>query len=557
MRTAAICPTCATYINALCVIYDGPGLTNINVAPLDNLDDILQSINDNLVPIHGSGAPTNGAVYEGQLYIDDVTGEVYIATTTGGGAGDWEQLALQSAIPPTPSLDDVLLAGNASTQNIIIEDNLITPTTVATISPLFVSVFDVASGDVTKLESKALSFYDGASGFTATITAPATFTANTTIAFPSSSGTIALLSDITASQNLQTVLTAGNIATGVGMLIENAVISVYNTGVINNIDIDGTTGSIRITTAGGTGEILATNLTANQSFELPDNSGTFALTSDITPATLQAVTAGTNKDLIDGINLQGTGAGTSQTGTDVIGIGTNAADSNTGSDVIAIGNNAGNTNTGSELIGIGTNAGFNNSGYATIAIGFGALSANTQTGAIGIGISAGNSNTGVGAIAIGGNALDTNSGTNSIGIGANAGFNNSGYYLVAIGQGAGTTNIADDLVAIGRDAGLDNWGDSVIGIGVSAGSQNRGSGLTAVGIGAGLGNLGNNVVAIGASAGQTNGLNGMTIFSNSSLPSYLDFAAASVAINVGTGATTGTYLYHDQTTNSIGAVRIP
>jgi len=277
MRTAAICPTCATYINALCVIYDGPGLTNINVAPFDNLDDILQSINDNLVPVHGSGAPTNGAVYEGQIYIDDVTGEVYIATATGGGAGDWEQLALQSAIPPTPSLDDVLLAGNTSTQNIIIEDNLITPTTVATISPLFVSVFDVAAGDVTRFESKALSFYDGASGFTATITAPATFTTNTTIAFPSSSGTIALLSDITAGQNLQTVLTAGNIATGIGMLIENGVISVYDTGVINNIDIDGTTGSIRITTAGGTGEISATNLTSNQSFELPDQSGTLAL----------------------------------------------------------------------------------------------------------------------------------------------------------------------------------------------------------------------------------------------------------------------------------------
>jgi len=542
MRTAAICPTCATYINALCVIYDGPGLTNINVAPLDNLDDILQSINDNLVPIHGSGAPTNGAVYEGQLYIDDVTGEVYIATTTGGGAGDWEQLALQSAIPPTPTLDDVLLAGNASTQNIIIEDNLITPTTVATISPLFVSVFDVAAGDVTKLESKALSFYDGASGFTATITAPATFTANTTIAFPSSSGTIALLSDITAASDIQTVLTAGNIATGIGMLIENSVISVYNTGVINNIDIDGTTGSIRITTAGGTGEISATNLTANQSFELPDQSGTFALTSDITPATLQAVTAGTNKNLIDGINLQGTQAGDSQTGIEVIGIGTTALFNNTGSYVNAVGFGAGVGNTGQNLAAFGIGAGTTNLGDNALALGFGSCSNNSGTDVIAVGYYAGENNTGDNVVAVGFEAGKTNAGIYGVFVGYQSGINNTRNFVTAVGSGSGQNNLGDVLSALGSNAGSSNSGASVVAIGNAAATLNTG----------------NSVIAIGNGAGISNSLSGMTIIANSSLPSYLDFAAASAAINIGTGASSGsTYLYHDQTTNSIGAVRIP
>ena len=46
MRTAEICPTCATYTNAVCVLYDGPAvLTNINVDPLDSLDTALVNIN--------------------------------------------------------------------------------------------------------------------------------------------------------------------------------------------------------------------------------------------------------------------------------------------------------------------------------------------------------------------------------------------------------------------------------------------------------------------------------------------------------------------------------
>jgi hypothetical protein len=65
------------------------------------------------------------------------------------------------------------------------------------------------------------------------------------------------------------------------------------------------------------------------------------------------------------------------------------------------------------------------------------------------------------------------------------------------------------------------------------------------------------VNAFGNGAGLGNTLNGMTIFSNTSIPTYADFTAASAAITVGLGATAGcTYLYHDQATNSIGAVRL-
>jgi hypothetical protein len=63
------------------------------------------------------------------------------------------------------------------------------------------------------------------------------------------------------------------------------------------------------------------------------------------------------------------------------------------------------------------------------------------------------------------------------------------------------------------------------------------------------------VGAIGAGAGHNNQLSGMTIFSATSMPSYADHAAATAAITVALGATEGDrYLYHNQSTNSMGIV---
>lgn len=44
MRTASVCPTCSTYENALCVIYDGPTLTTLNIQSQDDLQTILSKI---------------------------------------------------------------------------------------------------------------------------------------------------------------------------------------------------------------------------------------------------------------------------------------------------------------------------------------------------------------------------------------------------------------------------------------------------------------------------------------------------------------------------------
>jgi hypothetical protein len=44
MRTAAICPTCATYENAICVLYDGPYLPYTGISPLDSMSEALAKI---------------------------------------------------------------------------------------------------------------------------------------------------------------------------------------------------------------------------------------------------------------------------------------------------------------------------------------------------------------------------------------------------------------------------------------------------------------------------------------------------------------------------------
>jgi hypothetical protein len=88
LRTAAICPTCAEYFNALCILYDGEYLTNIDVSPLDSLEDILEKINNNLVPLTGSGAPATTPIFIGQEYIDTDTGDIYYGMALNSSA-DW------------------------------------------------------------------------------------------------------------------------------------------------------------------------------------------------------------------------------------------------------------------------------------------------------------------------------------------------------------------------------------------------------------------------------------------------------------------------------------
>ena len=100
MRTAAICPTCATYENALCIIYNGPYLNNINVNPLEDLPTILAKINTNLVPKTGTTAPTIPATYLGQTYLNTTTKLLYFAKSVGTGVTDWNLVLTAPIVTP-------------------------------------------------------------------------------------------------------------------------------------------------------------------------------------------------------------------------------------------------------------------------------------------------------------------------------------------------------------------------------------------------------------------------------------------------------------------------
>lgn len=122
MRTASICPTCSTFENALCVLYNGDYLTNTDITPLDSVETAIIKINDNLVPVTGTVPPADSAIYLGQLYVDTSAPTLYFAESVGAGAGDWIALGATTPVNTssgtyTPVLVPVLNVSAATAYN--------------------------------------------------------------------------------------------------------------------------------------------------------------------------------------------------------------------------------------------------------------------------------------------------------------------------------------------------------------------------------------------------------------------------------------------------------
>lgn len=104
MRTAEICPTCAVLQNAECIIYNGIYLANAVINPGDNLQAILGSINNNLVPSYSTAGPVDPPPYIGKIHIDQSApgGKAYIATlqTVVAGVSNWEILLTVPTVGP-------------------------------------------------------------------------------------------------------------------------------------------------------------------------------------------------------------------------------------------------------------------------------------------------------------------------------------------------------------------------------------------------------------------------------------------------------------------------
>ena len=487
---------------------------------------------------------------------------------------------------------------------------------------------------------------------------------------PNKSGTFALLSDIATSGTLQAVTTAGNTTDQGMTVVNNSDPAQYVDIEDDHVTVHDTNGSYSYfsttdmyvydnlsqnfvetyadsadpylivanlvndtqselfsdkliftnTLAAKTGSLLpAPSLSFNRTYTLPDGSGVIPLrvngisadsagdiTISVPTATLQVITSGANKDLINGVNLQGTGAGggtfagsnvnafgtsaaSNNTGTDVNALGLNAATNNvgtyinalgqeaakgntsnfinafgyyagrfnTGLNLNAIGRSAGESNTANDVNAIGGNAAYTNTGDIVNAFGWSAASNNTGNSLNAIGYQSAESNTGNTINALGTLSAYQNTGNNVNALGDNTANINTGSNVNALGNYSAYSNSGSEVNAMGFESAYANAGSSVNAMGNNAAQANTGDNVNALGANAASGNTGSDVNAFGLGAGTGNTLSGMTIFSNDSMPSYADYAAASAAITVMLGATAGcTYLYHDQATNSIGAVRL-
>jgi hypothetical protein len=82
MRTAQICPTCSTHINALCVLYNGDYLSCINVSPLDNLERVLELIDGSVCSLNAQIANINSEINNLQTDVEDLQPKYksYVAT---------------------------------------------------------------------------------------------------------------------------------------------------------------------------------------------------------------------------------------------------------------------------------------------------------------------------------------------------------------------------------------------------------------------------------------------------------------------------------------------
>jgi hypothetical protein len=132
--------------------------------------------------------------------------------------------------------------------------------------------------------------------------------------------------------------------------------------------------------------------------------------------------------------FSGSGAGSGNSGTNVVGVGCNAAWKNSGKDVNALGYSAGYTNTGSSVNGLGHEAASRNMGRDVNALGYQAARSNLQDR----------------VNALGYLAAYVNSGADLNAVGYYAGYRNEGNYCNFIGRYAGYSNTASYVNILGR-----------------------------------------------------------------------------------------------------------
>jgi hypothetical protein len=124
MRIATICPTCATFINSVCVIYDGEYLANIDVAPGDTLDEILAKIN-------GSCACTTTTTTSSSTSTSTTT-STSTSTTTSTSSTTTTTTTISPTAPVTIDYENSETADPYIDSDLLIQDDGVTIVNVFT-----------------------------------------------------------------------------------------------------------------------------------------------------------------------------------------------------------------------------------------------------------------------------------------------------------------------------------------------------------------------------------------------------------------------------------------
>lgn len=200
MRTSQICPTCTTYINSLCVVYNGVYLSNINVSPLNPLDTILANINISVGAVNTSITTLNSSVVtiNGNVALKESSSNKSNDGTFNSGVPSATLFPTQSAVATyvaanAPNLDEVLTSGAISTTPLTIGNTLTTPTESSIIDSGIITIESAIADASTKYQSTGIVIDDTVTSDQMVINFNNN---NQTIDFPSTSGTLALASSI-------------------------------------------------------------------------------------------------------------------------------------------------------------------------------------------------------------------------------------------------------------------------------------------------------------------------------------------------------------------------
>jgi len=221
MRTAAICPTCATYTNAVCVIYDGPYLSNLDIAPLTDLEEIIGIIDAKIGTLQPAlGFTPENVANKSTNVLLGTSNTLYPTQNAVKTYVDTEIAAI-----PVPTLQQVTASGSSTNIGILVANSGNVDT--VEITPGNVKVYYDGSGEFIKIDKNTITF-DNDGGFVknlkqGTAGSPATHNLN----LPEVSGNLAV------SVNGNAANANGNITIPHPNKVYVAIISMVDGSIIN------------------------------------------------------------------------------------------------------------------------------------------------------------------------------------------------------------------------------------------------------------------------------------------------------------------------------------